>query len=78
MVDFLSGCFQENTLESPPTIKLEENLLDGTKVEKVNTQAKGYEEALGVYIPTNQGLDMYFNKGGKFKNNKVRLRTNKN
>lgn len=46
LVDLLSSCVQENT-------KLEESILDITRVEKEDTQAKGYEEALGEkYIPT--------------------------
>lgn len=54
MVDLLKGCFQENPLESFPTIKLEENLLDGTKVEKLDTQSKGLEEDLrDNFIPNN-------------------------
>lgn len=50
LVDLLSECVQENPPQSPPTIKLKDNLLECTKVEKVDTQAKGYEEALGESI----------------------------
>lgn len=42
-------CWREHTGISL-TIKLEENLLDGIKVEKVDTQANGYEEALGEIL----------------------------
>lgn len=35
LVDLFNGCVQENPLESPPTTKLKESLLDNTEVEKV-------------------------------------------
>lgn len=37
LVDMLRRYVQENPPESPPPTKLEENLRDGTKVEKVDT-----------------------------------------
>lgn len=79
LVDLLSGCVQENPPESHSTSKLEKNLLEGIKVEKVDTQAKGYEEALGEkVIPTNQGINVSFKEHGKSKDNKAHLRPNKN
>ncbi|XP_050875030.1 uncharacterized protein LOC127078632 [Lathyrus oleraceus] len=42
LVDLLSECVQENVPESPPTTKLEESLLDGTKVDEVDTLAKSF------------------------------------
>lgn len=35
LIDLLRDCIQENPLEFPPTSKLEESLLDNTKVAKV-------------------------------------------
>lgn len=78
MVDLLSDCVQENTPESPPIIKLEESLLDSTKVDKVDTLAKSFKEALGkIFIPTNEDHVVSFMKGGKSKNHKARLGPNK-
>ena len=54
--------------------KLEECLLDNTKVEKVVSQAKRVEEASGEKsIPTNQGDYMSFKEDGNPKDNKGRL-----
>ncbi|KAI5448172.1 hypothetical protein KIW84_015552 [Lathyrus oleraceus] len=68
---------KENTPEPPPTTKLEERLLDDTKIKKVDTKDNGYEEALrGNHISSNQGLDAY--KFNESKNHKACLRPNKN
>lgn len=79
LVDLLSDCVQENPLEPPLTAKLEERLPDDTEVEKIDAQDKGFEGALGENsIPTNQGNDVSFKEDGKSKDNKARLRPNKN
>lgn len=58
---------------------MKENLLDDNKVENVDAQDKGCEEASGENsIPGNQGLNVSNKKGGKSKNNDARLGKNKN
>ncbi|XP_050918998.1 uncharacterized protein LOC127136492 [Lathyrus oleraceus] len=47
LISLLNGCVQENALEPPSITKLEESLLHGTKIKMVDTEDKGYEEALG-------------------------------
>lgn len=67
-------CVQENASKPPLTAKLEEGLLSGTKVEKVHTKTKGYEEALrGNPISSNEGLDTHVRKGNEPQNHKTHL-----
>lgn len=59
--------------------KLEESLLVSTKVEKADTQAKGYENALrGNPIPFNQGFVVLVMKGNEPKKHRTRLGLKKN
>lgn len=79
LVDFLRCCVHENALKPPSTTKLEESLLGGTKVKKVDTKGKGYEEDLrGNPIPSNQGLDAPVMRGNEPKNYETRLGLRKN
>lgn len=79
MVDLLIGCVQGSASKPPLTTKLEESLFGDAKVEKVDSNAKTYGEALEEnLIPTNQGLNAPAMKGNKPKNNKARLGVNNN
>lgn len=61
------------------TTKLEEILIGNTKVEKFDTKAKSYGQALGGNcIPTNQGIDASVMKGNEPKNHKTCIGINKN
>lgn len=79
LVDLLTGRVQKSAGKPPPTTKLEESLLGGVKVQKVNTKVKVYGEALGINpIPTNQGLNASVMKVNEPKNHMARLGPNKN